>query len=224
MTARIPDRITLLADDPSLALSREAFFARSGTTQRGRILEAVTHVVAGHGYAAATVSDIVAAAGVSRTTFYEHFDGKKQCLLESYRVATQIVLGRIAKAATAAAGKGWHAALAAGIATYLETIRAEPEIALAQFVELPAIGADAIAARRDAQRDHAEQIIEMTQTLRALDPATPDLDRKSVELILAGIEERVAQALYASDSERFDQIEQLALTAFDALATRPAVT
>jgi AcrR family transcriptional regulator len=221
VAARIPERITLLAEDPGLVLSREAFFARSGTTQRGRILEAVTHVVAARGYASATVSDIVATAGVSRTTFYEHFAGKKECLLESYRVATQIMLERITSAALASAGKGWHAALAAGIATYLETIRTEPEIARAQFVELPAIGADAVAARRLAQQRHAERIIEMTQGIRAVDPTTPDPDVQLVELILGGIEERVAQALQAGDSQRFDQIESLALGALEAIAALP---
>jgi AcrR family transcriptional regulator len=168
------------------------------------------------------VSDIVAAAGVSRTTFYEHFAGKKECLLASYRVATQIVLDRIATAAAGAAGEGWHAAFAAGIATYLETIRTEPEIARAQFVELPAIGADAIAARRLAQQRHAELIVEIAQAIRTVDPTTPELDAQLVGLILGGIEERVAQALQAGDSQRLDQIESLALSAFEAIAAAGA--
>ena len=37
--------------------------------------------VAGKGYAATTIADIVREASVSRRTFYEHFQAKSECLI-----------------------------------------------------------------------------------------------------------------------------------------------
>ncbi|HMJ96091.1 MAG TPA: TetR/AcrR family transcriptional regulator, partial [Thermoleophilaceae bacterium] len=45
-------------------------------SQRTRLREAVGRTVAEKGYAAATIDDIVRGAGVSKKTFYEHFDDK----------------------------------------------------------------------------------------------------------------------------------------------------
>lgn len=49
--------------------------------QRRRILDAAGHVFAEVGWADATVEAIVSRAGMSRRTFYEHFDDLKSCLL-----------------------------------------------------------------------------------------------------------------------------------------------
>src|SRR5947209_6095699 len=112
---RETDTLSLLADGPALGLAPAEFLSRSSETQRGRLLVAGALVIAKKGYGRATVSDIVAAAGVSRTAFYEHFDGKDDCLVEAYRASVTITLERMAAAATAAAAEGWRAALAAGV-------------------------------------------------------------------------------------------------------------
>src|SRR5687767_13565478 len=49
--------------------------------QRRRLLDAAGHVFAEVGWADATVETIVSRAGMSRRTFYEHFDDLKSCLL-----------------------------------------------------------------------------------------------------------------------------------------------
>lgn len=49
--------------------------------QRRRLLDAAGHVFAEVGWADATVEAIVTRAGMSRRTFYEHFDDLKSCLL-----------------------------------------------------------------------------------------------------------------------------------------------
>ncbi len=43
------------------------------STQRERLLSAIAEVVAREGYEAASIAQVIAAAGVSRRTFYEHF-------------------------------------------------------------------------------------------------------------------------------------------------------
>lgn len=210
--------MTLLAQDPDLRLSREAFFSRSGATQRGRILEAVTHVVAEKGYAGATVELIVRTAGVSRTTFYQLFAGKQECLLASYEVATKIVLDQIAEAATMALPDGWHAAFEAGLDAYLDTIRSQPEIARAQFVELGALGSDAISARSRAQSAHTDAIVALMDLAHTGDPTTPLLNRGTVRLIVAAIEERVTQVSAHGTRSDLDELRADVLRMIDHLA------
>ena len=56
--------------------------------QLRRLLDAAAHVFAEKGWAEATVETIVTRAGMSRRTFYEHFDDLKDCLLQLHdRVA-----------------------------------------------------------------------------------------------------------------------------------------
>ena len=51
----------------------------AGRTQRQRIIDAMIESCAEKTYAATTISDIVAGARISRTTFYKHFDDKRSC-------------------------------------------------------------------------------------------------------------------------------------------------
>ncbi len=50
-------------------------------SQRMRLLEAVTTLASGAGYAHVTVARIIALAGVSRPTFYEYFTDKEECFV-----------------------------------------------------------------------------------------------------------------------------------------------
>src|SRR5829696_2746533 len=50
-------------------------------SQRTRLIEALGRAVAEKGYAAATIDDVVSGAGVSKKTFYEHFQDKEACFV-----------------------------------------------------------------------------------------------------------------------------------------------
>lgn len=58
--------------------------------QMRRLLEAAGHVFAEMGWADATVEAIVNRAGMSRRTFYEHFDDLKECLLVLHQKVTKV--------------------------------------------------------------------------------------------------------------------------------------
>src|ERR1700740_2583712 len=62
---------------PSGSLAR----AQARERQRLRLATAMIDCVADGGYRATRVADVIASAGVSRKTFYEHFDNKEDCLL-----------------------------------------------------------------------------------------------------------------------------------------------
>jgi AcrR family transcriptional regulator len=64
--------------------------------QRIRLEGATVEAVARHGYAGTTLSEVVGLAGVSKTTFYEHFESKEKCFWATFEtivsVATENVL------------------------------------------------------------------------------------------------------------------------------------
>ncbi len=51
-----------------------------------RIIRGFAVAVAAKGYPATTIADIAAAASISQTTFYEHFDGKAEALARGARI------------------------------------------------------------------------------------------------------------------------------------------
>ena len=57
-------------------------------SQRGRLICAIADSVSANGYPATSVADIIALAGVSRRTFYEHFEDKEACFLALFAAAS----------------------------------------------------------------------------------------------------------------------------------------
>jgi AcrR family transcriptional regulator len=146
-------------------------------SQRTRLLEAVGRTVAGKGYAAATIEDIVRDAGVSKKTFYEHFGDKLDCFLAAYEAASDELLAHVAAAQDAAGTGGsdpgtegsdpvsrvsrdWLARTRSGIHAYLRWLAAEPALARVFLIEIAAAGPVALE-RRERMRDrYAERMRE----------------------------------------------------------------
>ena len=99
--------------------------------QLRRLLDAAAHVFAEKGWAEATVETIVTRAGMSRRTFYEHFDDLKDCLLQLH--------DRVAKGAVRAVEMQVQGAsdprelLRLGVTGFLGGIAAFPHIARVVF-------------------------------------------------------------------------------------------
>ncbi len=122
--------------------------------QRERILSAVVQATAELGYTDMSVEAIIARAGVSRRTFYEHFKNKEDAFLAAYdatvhRLATHVRRAYLQQ--TTALER-----LRAGIGAYLQFLATEPEVARMGIVEVLAAGPRALARRGDALRLFAE--------------------------------------------------------------------
>jgi AcrR family transcriptional regulator len=116
-------------------------------TQRDRLYDGLAQTVAERGYAAARVSDICQAAGVTRPVFYTLFDGKEDAFLATYRHGVRVLL-RVMDAAYQEAGN-WRAGIRGALRTLLGTLASVPAFATMAVVEIDAAGP---AARRE--RDH----------------------------------------------------------------------
>jgi AcrR family transcriptional regulator len=131
-------------------------------SQRTRLLEAVGGAVAEKGYAATTIDDIVRGAGVSKKTFYEHFQDKLGAFLAAYEAASDQLYEHVRIAQDAAADSGapasgnaddaWLKRTHAGIRAYLRWLAAEPALARVFLIEVAAAGPEALA-RRERLRD-----------------------------------------------------------------------
>jgi AcrR family transcriptional regulator len=114
--------------------------------QRARLLEAMVKAVAEKGYEAATVTDAVRLARVSRGTFYELFDSKEACLLAAYKAGYEVLEERI-RTAIREAGD-WRDELRLGIRAYLQTLEREPVFARVYLIEGQVIWAEREAVLR----------------------------------------------------------------------------
>ncbi|MEO8702874.1 MAG: TetR/AcrR family transcriptional regulator [Kofleriaceae bacterium] len=144
--------------------SRRGKYDRSMTAkeresdQRIKLLDAATQVIAGVGFTESTVEAIIARAGMSRRTFYEHFSDLRDVLGQVYDRAAEISLTMVLSSSRAPVEpfEGLRAALAAwfhAVATY-------PEVARVMFQEYR-LGGPEFAARyeRDSAR-YAELLFE----------------------------------------------------------------
>jgi AcrR family transcriptional regulator len=145
--------------EPSLVATHpdvEPLLAAPAGAQRARLLEGMTQAVADKGYVAATVTDAVRAARVSRGTFYALFDSKEACFLEAYRHGIDVLVEAIERAVAAEPGD-WVAKLRAALRAYLVTLADEPRFARTHLLEIHAAGARAQAERDATLRRFADR-------------------------------------------------------------------
>ena len=110
-------------------------------TRRQLILEAMVRVVGRQGYKATSVADVIEEAGVSRTTFYKHFEDKHECFIATYDMVVERVLGEVI--ANCDARQPWLERVRVGLATVVDLFALDPELARTAIVEVAAAGADA---------------------------------------------------------------------------------
>ena len=125
-------------------------------TRRRMILEAMVRVVGHKGYKETSVADVIEEAGVSRTTFYKHFEDKHECFLAAYDLLTEQVLERVI--ANCDGEQAWVERVRIGLATIVEMFALDPALARTAIVEVAAAGAD-------ARRRHWNAIVRFTEFL-----------------------------------------------------------
>jgi AcrR family transcriptional regulator len=182
---------------------------RSAVTanQRQRIMAAVAPAAAESGYPEMSVEAILAHAGVSRRTFYEHFKNKEDAFLAAYDAAVRHQATHIRRAYLEQ--KTMQDRLHAGIMAYLEVTASEPDVARMCIVEVLAAGPRALAKRHEAMRMFAEIIEDNIHEL------IPGCRRAALtaEMIVGGIHEVVLNRMLAG------RIDELPGLADDLLAT-----
>jgi len=107
--------------------------------QRERLIEAMVQAVNERGVVATTISDLVARAGISRRTFYEHFANKEECLLATYDAVVETEVRRLL-GVYETAGEDWLSRLETMIRALFTALADRPDAARLICVEMGASG------------------------------------------------------------------------------------
>jgi AcrR family transcriptional regulator len=182
------------------------------SNQRHRLAAGIIEAVSEVGYHAATISQIVAAAGVSRRTFYTYFDSKQECYLATYDEICDHLLK-----ATEAAAPGeteWARGVAAKLAAVLDAFSGGPRLAIFTLAVPPRAGGE-IAARYRASLDRA--LVELTEGM----PPPPEVEPPSAgvrQALIAGLASLIVHELESAKAGRLrrqlPEMVELFLTPF----------
>ena len=147
------------------------------SSQRRRMLDAVAESVADKGYATTTVGDVVSAAGVSRKTFYEHFDDKEECFLAAFDSGVDTLLQAIAD--TPPESNDWRQRMRARVRAYLVTLSENPAFARTFMIEVFGAGSRAIERRAEVHERFGQLMRDLHEETRRrftrLPPVTDDI-------------------------------------------------
>jgi AcrR family transcriptional regulator len=188
-------------------------------SQRTRLLEAVGRVVADKGYAGTTIDDIVRGAGVSKKTFYEHFQDKEDCFVAAYEAASDQLLERVRDAQ--ATGGGWLDRTRAGIRAYLRWIAGEPALARVFLIEVAAAGPRAAERRIQLRDRYVELMRDLQDDARADLTELPRLPTEVFHALVAAVDELVVRRIRESSAAGLPELEPVLLYLHVALLAGP---
>ncbi len=125
--------------------------------QRRRLYAAAGNVFGRVGYADATAEAIAREAGMSKATFYEHFDNKEDCIVALHDDATRAVLEAMRRTGEEHGGDA-AGRVRAVIHTFLEVLAAFPDEAQTLLVEIIGAGPRAMEHRDRVLHEYATYV------------------------------------------------------------------
>jgi AcrR family transcriptional regulator len=166
-----------------------------GSDHRDRLIAAMGELLAEHGYASVTVTDVVARARVSKRTFYQHFADREECLLATYRVVAEAPLHRIAEAAASSVGTGLgvREEIAGVTGAYLAAMAEHPLLTRAMLTEVGSAGPAGLAVRREVMRRFADGLVALAAA------GGRELSAGVAQALVGGINELVLEAVESAD-------------------------
>jgi AcrR family transcriptional regulator len=198
--------------------------------QKARLEGAMVEAVARHGFAATTVRELVTLAGVSKSTFYDHFQSKEECFLVTFDTIVAEVTAEVIEANQSS--DDFRQRLVAGFGRFMELVIERPEAAAFATVDSLTLGSAGIA-HRERSWEAFEQMARQYFVDAAPQQQVSDL---TVRAIIAGVSGVVYRRLRSSRTEElpglieplidwalsYQEPESKAVKAAVAAAERPA--
>lgn len=111
--------------------------------QRQRLFAATVAAVAQKGYEAVRVADLLELSGISRKTFYEHFENKRDCVLATVRALVDAGIALVQHHYDRGEGS-WEERMRSGLEAFVSLLEAQPAAARLCLVDVYAAGAGSI--------------------------------------------------------------------------------
>ena len=179
-------------------------------SQRERLIEATVEVVGDNGYADTSVADIIRAAKVSRTTFYEQFRDKQACFIAAYEDRATLQFEHVRAAAKRGAGSMQR--LQAGVRAYLEVLADEPALARTALVEVLAAGPEAAASRDSIHARYAGLLRSWHEEARGESQAIPPMPDEVFGCAVGGVSDLLAATVRRGASEQLSALAPVLVT------------
>jgi AcrR family transcriptional regulator len=167
-----------------------------------RIIRAFAAVVAEKGYRQTTIADIAAAASISQTTFYAHFQDKADTMAAALDSSGAQLLAAVVPAAQRALD--WPSAVRIAVRATCGFLASEPAFAHLRLVDLYAAGPEALA-RRDAA---GTRVLQTLLNDAAVD-GPPQIPEVGIEAIVGAVYSCMADQVRSGDLERLLEITPL---------------
>jgi AcrR family transcriptional regulator len=168
--------------------------------QRGRVMAALTDVVAEKGYTAATIADVSTRAGVSRKAFYAHFANKEACFLETYDAIVAAGMERIAELYRDLDGLSQGAE--SGIGALLELAIENPNVLRLVMVEAAAMGPAGVARHERLVAGYEELLRESL----GLSPTSGTIPNPVLRAIVGGLSKVLYTHVQSGKHERLREL------------------
>jgi AcrR family transcriptional regulator len=166
--------------------------------QRDRLVAGIIQVVAERGYHPATISQIAAAAGVGRRTFYSFFATKQDAFLASYELVSDFLFASMVEAGEGK--RGWPARVRAELEALLEVFAANPDLVRFALIAPPAAGGEIAVA----YRGFLERLLEVLGERR------PKSVRRPTEAaehgLIGGLAALLVDKVKAGEGERLSEL------------------
>lgn len=167
---------------------------------RDRLLAGLAAAINERGYRETTVADIVRHAKTSKRTFYAHFTGKDDCLLELLDADNVAMIAEIRAAVDPESD--WHTQVVRAVDAYLTTIEADPAITLTWIRDFPALGDPARPIQRRGMQRFTDLLIDITSSAGFRRAGLPTVTRPTALILLGGLRELTAHTIEDGDDIR----------------------
>jgi AcrR family transcriptional regulator len=168
--------------------------------QRKRVLAGMAKAVARRGYTDATVAQAIAYAGVSRSTFYEHFKDKEECFLATFGELAPVLGEELLQAVR---GVPWEEKPRAMLSVVLDPASSETAMHWRLLLTQARAGEPSIRAARELFAGRLEQAFEVLLDSPREGIPTLDIPAKA---LLGGIRSVISTRRYTHDGPEQGQL------------------
>lgn len=172
------------------------------TSHRARILDSLEACLAAKSFRDITLTDITAAAHISRRTFYEHFANKDECMLALCEEISAHIMTTILTSFSI--NDSWYNMVHKISRAYLEEIQNKTILMQALYIELGALGLEGQTLRRKVADVFAEFLCNQVKIHANKGEALREISHDVGVIIVSGINQLILNRLLDNNTKLTD--------------------